>query len=272
MLTRGNGTLKTADSSTCFLAIFVFAPTPSYPPIMAEARYPSTPHLPFSPGIADDDTQLPEASPFVGVEVVVTEKMDGGNTCLHDGKVYARTHSHEATGKWFGPVKALYSQVGHLVDASEALYGETMVAIHSIEYDALRSYFLLFGIHRTSGNQATWMSWDDVEQRADEIGLVTVPVCFRGVFQTAADMESWMSHAASQPSQHGNHVQPEGFVIRVARGFGAGEFDRCVAKYVRKGHVQTTPDFKRSVSRGIVYVCSLLLGRGGKRRWPLLLD
>ena len=148
-------------------------------------------------------------------------------------------------------MKALCSQVGHLVDASEALYGETLVAVHSIEYDALQAYFLLFGIHSTAGDRSTWLSWDDVEQRAGEIGVMTVPVCFRGVFQSPADMEAWMAHAATQPSRHGNHIRPEGFVVRVARQFDTGEFDRCVAKYVRKGHVQTAPDFRRYVCMGV---------------------
>jgi hypothetical protein len=32
----------------------------------------------------------------------------------------------------------------------------------------------------------------------------------------------------------------EGYVVRVARNFRFAEFSRVVAKYVRKGHVQTS--------------------------------
>jgi len=34
-------------------------------------------------------------------------------------------------------------------------------------------------------------------------------------------------------------VTPEGFVIRLAQGFPADQFSHSIAKYVRKGHVQT---------------------------------
>lgn len=36
---------------------------------------------------------------FVGQDVVVTEKLDGGNTLPHAGKVYARSVSAPAEGK-----------------------------------------------------------------------------------------------------------------------------------------------------------------------------
>ena len=71
--------------------------------------YPSTPHLPFSPQVAADDTQLHAAacSALLGCPVVVTEKVDGGNCCIHRGAVYARTHKHPAAHPSFGPIKAL---------------------------------------------------------------------------------------------------------------------------------------------------------------------
>ena len=38
-------------------------------------------------------------------ETVVTEKLDGGNCCLHDQEVYARTHSAPTTNDWFSRTK-----------------------------------------------------------------------------------------------------------------------------------------------------------------------
>lgn len=69
----------------------------------ARSKYPSTPHLPFSPEVADDDVQLGDASPWTNCEIVVTEKLDGANCCIVNGKVFARTHSHEADHASFGP-------------------------------------------------------------------------------------------------------------------------------------------------------------------------
>jgi hypothetical protein len=53
-------------------------------------RFPSTPHLPFSPEVCDDDTQASseQVVSLLAHEVVVTEKLDGGNCCLMQGKVY----------------------------------------------------------------------------------------------------------------------------------------------------------------------------------------
>ena len=34
-------------------------------------------------------------------------------------------------------------------------------------------------------------------------------------------------------------VYPEGFVVRVTRGYEDAEFSKVMAKYVRKGHLQT---------------------------------
>src|SRR4051812_47884029 len=76
-------------------------------------RFPSTPHLPFSPEVASDDIKMEAAvaSAFIGQPVIITEKLDGGNCCLFRGKVYARTHKHEASHASFGPIKSLSIEV-----------------------------------------------------------------------------------------------------------------------------------------------------------------
>jgi hypothetical protein len=51
-------------------------------------KYPKTPHLPFSPGVFSDDITLDSkhCTQFLNKEVVITEKLDGGNCQLHQGK------------------------------------------------------------------------------------------------------------------------------------------------------------------------------------------
>lgn len=64
------------------------------------AKYPKTCHLPFSPQVNDDDEVMDVklcGSLFSNKEVIITEKMDGGNCQLFRGKVYARTNTKEAT-------------------------------------------------------------------------------------------------------------------------------------------------------------------------------
>ena len=46
------------------------------------AKYPSTPNWPWSPSIGRGDDMHADPDRFVGEDVVVTEKLDGGNTLL----------------------------------------------------------------------------------------------------------------------------------------------------------------------------------------------
>lgn len=212
-------------------------------------RYPSTPHLPFSPEVHDDDTQLrdTDASAFVGVPIVVTEKCDGGNCCIRDGKVFARTHGHEATHESFGPIKELAARVtmSAAVEEGAALFGENMFAIHSIEYDDLESHFYLFAVKRSDG---TFLAWDRVVETAEMLGVPTAPVVFTGEVSSLAELQRLMDERAGLRSglAHSDDTKPEGFVVRVAGEFGDGRFDRCMAKYVRKGHLQTRPGWPRT--------------------------
>ena len=44
------------------------------------AKYPSTPYWPWSPSVGRGDDVHSDPDRFVGADVVVTEKLDGGNT------------------------------------------------------------------------------------------------------------------------------------------------------------------------------------------------
>merc|ERR1712086_39102 len=174
-------------------------------------KYPSTPHLPFSPSVNPDDI-VANSSQCAGIlagEIVITEKLDGGNCCIMDGQVYARTHNAPTAHAWFSPIKEMVSYLQYLIPEGLALFGECMVAIHSIEYDQLEHYFYLFGVF--DRNTQCWYSWDDVVAFAADLNLPTVPERFRG-------------HVSEQKAA----------------------FERSVCKYVRAGHVQTAADFRRT--------------------------
>lgn len=57
------------------------------------------------------------------------------------------------------------------------LFGENMFGIHSIEYDGLASFFYIFAVLEEGRD---WWAWDRVEELANEIGLPTVPIVYRG--------------------------------------------------------------------------------------------
>ena len=61
------------------------------------------------------------------------------------------------------------------------------------------------------------------------MGLETVPVLWRGAWDEVAVRGLWRPEVNSDPC--------EGYVVRVTREFGYGEFRRVVGKYVREGHV-----------------------------------
>lgn len=109
---------------------------------------------------------------------------------LSRGRVFARTHSHEATQPWFSAVKALASSIASTVPPNLALFGENMEAVHSIEYDGLTAPFHLHGALDVA--QDEWCSWDEVVALACILGISTVPVLFEGCFEQLNDIKAWM--------------------------------------------------------------------------------
>ncbi|KAL1524949.1 hypothetical protein AB1Y20_019825 [Prymnesium parvum] len=212
---------------------------------MHKTSYPSTPHLPFSPGVHADDTawSADACQHLVGQEVVLTEKLDGGNCCLWGGCVYARTHAHEATHPWFTPVKALYSSFAQRVDKDLQLFGENMAAVHSIEYDGLSSCFYLFAVRRAT--TGLWLAWDEVVALSESLEIPHAPLWWRGTLQEPSQLESMIRRAAAEPSALST-CGGEGFVVRLASSFDDSAFERSMGKYVRPNHIQTGPDFRRN--------------------------
>mmetsp|Transcript_59951 Transcript_59951/g.130029 ORF Transcript_59951/g.130029 Transcript_59951/m.130029 type:complete len:1381 (-) Transcript_59951:223-4365(-) len=204
-------------------------------------NYPSTPHLPFSPGVASDDSIMADCADLIREEVVVTEKLDGGNCCIKGGAVYARTHAQPAAHESFSAVKQLACQLPEDVGDVE-LFGENMAAIHSITYSNLTSYFYLFGARRNG----QWLSWDDVERLAAQLSLATVPVLFRGHFASPDELQKCLQAWAVEPSALGASICPEGFVVRRAESFASGRFAESMGKYVRRDHIQTDATWKRT--------------------------
>eukprot|EP00746_Dinoflagellata_sp_MGD_P165167 gnl/MRDRNA2_/MRDRNA2_94281_c0_seq1.p1 gnl/MRDRNA2_/MRDRNA2_94281_c0~~gnl/MRDRNA2_/MRDRNA2_94281_c0_seq1.p1 ORF type:complete len:1416 (+),score=292.18 gnl/MRDRNA2_/MRDRNA2_94281_c0_seq1:81-4250(+) len=203
-------------------------------------NYPKTPHVPFSPGVNPDDSRMADCAALLTDEVIVTEKLDGGNCCIKNGLVYARTHGQPATHESFSAVKQLVHNFPIELDDVE-LFGENMAAVHSIEYGNLSSYFYLFAI-RQNGQ---WLKWDEVVAWAEKLELPTVPVVFRGKFVSPTQFQACLETWAREPSAVGSAVQPEGFVIRRVRSFSDCAFQDCIAKYVRAGHIQTDETWKR---------------------------
>lgn len=189
-------------------------------------KYPRTPHLPWSPGTTDDDKVLRDLSHFNDKRVVITKKMDGENTTMYSNHIHAR--SLDSRGgvdrDW---VKTFWSSIAHDIPENWRICGENLWARHSIAYDELPSYFMGFSIWDDTN---TCLSWSDTQHYFELFGIEPVQVIYDNIWDEAVCSDL---HKSLDPEKD------EGFVVRLASSFHYDDFGRSVAKYVRKGHVQT---------------------------------
>ena len=208
---------------------------------MTSPKYNRTPHLPWSPGGTSDDRRIESVESFLCTDIVVTEKLDGSNVCLEAEGCFARSHAAAPNHPSFDAFKALHARVRGRIPANTQVFGEWLYARHSIGYDKLPSYLMVFGVRNLTTNM--WASWEEVEMWAEELGAPTVPVLAK---------ESWLNREwklrdlteslAALPSRCGG--VREGVVVRKAAGFSDADFGLSLAKWVRKDHVQTDDHWK----------------------------
>jgi ATP-dependent RNA circularization protein (DNA/RNA ligase family) len=188
-------------------------------------KYPRTPHMPFSPGATKDDKTLPTLEYFNGKNVVLTEKMDGENTTLYPDYIHARSldsKDHESR-HW---VKGLWGNIKHEIPNGWRICGENLYAKHSISYNSLQSFFMVFSVWDEYNN---CLSWDDTQLFCETLNLITVPVLYKGVFD-----EEKIKQIINQL----NLNEQEGVVMRTSEAFKYTSFGQCLAKWVRSNHVQ----------------------------------
>jgi hypothetical protein len=184
-------------------------------------KYPRTHHLPWSPGRTKDDREIPSLNGLIGEEVVVTEKMDGENTTMYNDHIHARTidsGNHPSRHR----VKRLWASISYDIPENYRICGENLYAKHSIAYENLPGWFLVF---------ATWrdlecLSWDETVEWASLLNLPTVPILYRGPFNEKTIQKLY------KPGS-------EGYVVRPSGPFRYSQFRDKVGKFVRASHVQT---------------------------------
>ena len=205
------------------------------------AKYPSTPYWPWSPSIGRGDTVHSNPARFVGESVVVTEKLDGGNTLLHAGEVYARSVSAPSDGKWMAMVKKHHAW--KVNEPGAYLYGEDIYGVHSIVYEPVAEHETFHAFALRDGDGA-FVAFKELEAYAERLEIPVVPVLFRGLFRSVAELRAFVEHVHGEPSVLGG--EREGVVLRLARRFPAAEFQDNVCKSVRAGHVQTDEHWTRN--------------------------
>lgn len=191
-------------------------------------KFPRTPHLPWSRGVAPDDrTMRNPGNRFAGHVVVITEKMDGENTVMTRNAIHARSEDsgYHASRTW---VKNLWGEIRYEIPEGWSIVGENLYARHSILYDQLPSYFLVFAII----NNGVVLSSADTALYSSQLGLYTVPVLHTGNYRELALRALDFSPAYSTVA--------EGYVLRQAQSFLLSEWGERAAKFVRASHVQTS--------------------------------
>lgn len=201
-------------------------------------KYPRTYHFPFSEGATNDDRIQADWQRMLQHELVVTEKLDGENSCIKSDGVYARSHGAVNRNAWARPVWDIWERVGHTLGDLH-IFGENMYAIHSIVYPDLEHYFYVFAIR----DGETWLSWDEVLEYAHLMDLPVVPVLERG-YLTEKSLKSLIEQQQRNGSRLGG--LSEGVVCRIANSFPDAAFSDSVLKYVRKNHVQTDEHWTRN--------------------------
>lgn len=164
---------------------------------------------------------------FEGRNIVVTEKTDGENTTMYSDHIHARSldSANHPSRNW---VKNHWATIRQAIPEGWRICGENMYAQHSIAYFGLESYFLVFSIWNENNE---CLSWEETLEWAEMLELSTVPILYQGEYNERKIQQIW------------DMMDPmfnEGYVVRVADSFHYSEFTKCVGKFVRENHVQTS--------------------------------
>jgi ATP-dependent RNA circularization protein (DNA/RNA ligase family) len=183
-------------------------------------RFPHTPHLAWlAPGCPRDDKvlSLEEAEELLAGEVVIEEKLDGANLGFSVGPDGALRVQNR--GQYLQPpFTGQFAQLGHWMDAHQdqlfdalteslMVFGEWCAARHSLGYDQLPDWWLMFDVYDRQARQF----WTAARrnQLAVVLGVSVVPCLYRG-HVTLTQLKCWTFGDASRFRQG----DLEGVVVR----------------------------------------------------------
>lgn len=190
-------------------------------------KYPRTYHLPWSEDVGKDDRIIESLDFFRGQIVVVTEKMDGENTTLYTDYTHARSLDSPSniSRNW---VKQFWSTIRLEIPPGWRVCGENLYAKHSISYKNLDSYFLGFSVWDDKNN---CLDWNSTQDWFTLLGIQSVPTLYEGEFDEKIIKSLYTKN---------DYENKEGYVVRLKDSFHYRNFNKSVAKYVRKDHVRTS--------------------------------
>ena len=204
-------------------------------------HYPRIPYSPWSPSTSRNDRILSvdKMENFLGKRVILTEKIDGSNTLLHNGHAYSGRTSKPSRHKIHGMAQKYHAWK---IDDLHQLYGEDIYALHSIAYNAIYLDETFYAFDLRVGDE--FLSWDELIDYTKELSIPTVPVLFDGVFSSMTELSKWMDACFTIGSKLGPTI--EGAVLRIANKRPLHNLLPNVCKIVRPNHVQTDQHWSRN--------------------------
>ena len=184
---------------------------------MDPVKYPHSPHLPWSPGFdADEDMVLESVDHWKGRQVVITEKMNGECSTLFSDYYHARSTIY-APHPSRTHCRAIWGRVRHNIPEGFRVCGENVSAVHSIRYDNLPSYFLVFSIW--NGDVA--FSWDETEEWCGLMGAQHRPCLMeRGLGRRQVQI----GYRRAGLGEAGRHCSPAGGQVPLQANPGCQEW------------------------------------------------
>ena len=183
-------------------------------------RFPHTPHIAWlGKGTPRDDKVLAslEVVSLLSGPVVVEEKIDGANLGIsvnQDGRLRLQNRGDYLRKPFSGQFKKLSAWIGlrendliSMLGNSLILFGEWCAARHSVAYDRLPDWFIVFDIYNSSTRR-----FCSTKRRNELATLLELPVVSE-VLRGKTTLPSLKDLVLNNPSQYRDGMM-EGLVIR----------------------------------------------------------
>lgn len=163
-------------------------------------EYPRTPHAPIEPNATRDDLIAKDDEFWNSLsngEPHITEKVDGANMgmTLFDGQPLIRNRSHilcknysnlrtvakqqfAPVWNWFYQNKDWFPELELALGFMPSLYGEWLYARHTVEYNELPDYFIVFDVY--DPEKRIFLDSAVYRPILEQVGFKMVPELYRG--------------------------------------------------------------------------------------------
>lgn len=223
--------------------------------------YPRTKHLPWKPNATRDDLIATEEECriiFESERVQVTEKVDGANSGMAKGPIIRnRNHilkkgytARTAAKKQFSPIWNWYYEHSQLFDQLEevapftSVFGEWLLAIHSVSYDLLPSYFIAYDLYDWKVNQ--FIDPFEAREILTLVGFDVVPELLTGKINSYKQLEDLVNCPTSLSSTD----MREGIYVKVGDGKWITHRFKMVRKdFIAGSHFSTRSDVVKNKLR-----------------------